>query len=55
MSFGDFIQKAKRVFHLSKKPSKKEIRYGIRMNLLALLGLGIVGFLIRIIFFAVGI
>ncbi|MHA1754721.1 MAG: protein translocase SEC61 complex subunit gamma [Candidatus Odinarchaeia archaeon] len=53
MNISEFIQKSKRIFHLSKKPSKKEIRYGVRMNLLAILALGVLGFIIRIIFFAV--
>jgi protein translocase SEC61 complex gamma subunit len=51
VTFSEFLQKAKRILHLSKKPSRKELRYGIRMNLLAIVGLGIIGFIVRIIFF----
>lgn len=51
MNFKEFIELSKRVFKLSKKPSKKEVRYGLRLNLLALLLLGAISFVIRILFF----
>ncbi|MHA1410526.1 MAG: protein translocase SEC61 complex subunit gamma [Candidatus Odinarchaeia archaeon] len=53
MNISNFIQQAKRVFHVAKRPTRKEIRYGVRMNLIAILILGILSFIIRIIFFAV--
>ncbi|MHA1238175.1 MAG: protein translocase SEC61 complex subunit gamma [Candidatus Odinarchaeia archaeon] len=51
MKFKEFIELSRRVFRLSKKPSKKEIRYGVQINIIAFLLLGIISFIIRILFF----
>lgn len=53
MDLSGFIQKTKRVLHLSKKPTRKEVRYGLQMNLLAIVLLGLVSFIVRILFWVV--
>ncbi|MFX0068188.1 MAG: protein translocase SEC61 complex subunit gamma [Promethearchaeota archaeon] len=52
MGLRDFIERAKRVIKLSRKPTMKEVNYGVRMSLLAILILGVIAFIIRIIFWA---
>lgn len=52
MGLRDFIEKAKRVIRLSRKPTLKEVNYGVRMSLLAILVLGVLAFIIRILFWA---
>ncbi|WEU40813.1 MAG: hypothetical protein OdinLCB4_002535 [Candidatus Odinarchaeum yellowstonii] len=53
MNLSDFIQKTKRIIYLSKKPSRREVRYGLQMNLLAIVLLGLVTFIIRILFWVI--
>ena len=53
MNLSDFIQKTKRIIYLSKKPTRKEVRYGLQMNLLAIVLLGLVTFIIRILFWVI--
>lgn len=52
MGLREFIEKAKRVIRLSRKPTLKEVNYGVRMSLLAILVLGVIAFIIRILFWA---
>ncbi|HUY01054.1 MAG TPA: protein translocase SEC61 complex subunit gamma [Candidatus Deferrimicrobium sp.] len=51
--FKTFLSNSKRVFRLSRKPSFTEVRLITRVCLLGVAVIGLVGFIIKIIFTAI--
>ncbi len=50
MGLGSFLTKAKRMFTVSKKPSKREIWLTIKIATLGFLFIGIIGFAVKLVF-----
>jgi protein transport protein SEC61 subunit gamma and related proteins len=55
MGVGSFIQSARRLFHVAQKPDWEETYLLIKISLLGVAIVGGIGFVIRILFWLVGL
>ena len=55
MGIGSFIQSARRLFHVAQKPNWDETVLLIKISLIGVLIVGGIGFVVRILFWLVGL
>lgn len=55
MVFSGFVQSVKRLMHVLRRPSRKEAWLLIKISAIGVAALGIVGFIIRALFWIVGL
>ena len=55
MGARSFLQSARRLFHVAQKPSREETMLLIKISLLGVAIVGGIGFVIRVLFWLVGL
>ncbi len=55
MGLGTFLQSARRLFHVAQKPDWQETKLNIKIILIGVAIVGGIGFVLRILFWVVGL
>jgi protein translocase SEC61 complex gamma subunit len=55
MGIGNFLQSARRLFHVAQKPDWQETKLNIKIILIGVAIVGGIGFVLRILFWVVGL
>ncbi len=55
MGLGNFLQSARRLFHVAQKPDWQETKLNIKIILLGVAIVGGIGFVLRVLFWVVGL
>ena len=55
MGIGTFLQSARRLFHVAQKPDWEETKLNIKIILIGVAIVGGIGFVLRILFWVVGL
>ena len=55
MNFGEFIESSKRLLRVTTRPSRKELVMLIRLSFLGVLLVGGIGFVVKVLFWIVGL
>ena len=55
MGISNFIESARRVFHVAYKPTRKELSLLTKVTLLGVAIVGVIGFIVKVLFWIVGL
>lgn len=55
MSTGSFVQSVKRLMHVLHRPSRREAWLLVKVSIIGVAALGVVGFVVRALFWIVGL
>jgi protein transport protein SEC61 subunit gamma and related proteins len=55
LNFGEFIESSKRLLRVTTRPSRKELVMLIRLSFLGVLLVGGIGFVVKVLFWIVGL
>ncbi len=55
MGISNFFESARRVLHVASKPTRAELYLVVRISLLGIAIMGVVGFIVKVLFWIVGL
>ncbi len=55
MGVRNFVQSTRRLIHVAQKPDREEVMLNIKISLIGVGIIGVIGFIIRILFWLIGL